>query len=190
MMSCIVTKRDTYKHIGKVFVQNGINYIFSESGLGKTLNTLLLLNNDDIEPILIDFDENQPFDKDYGLKVTMVDGPTVAKKYIEGKLTIPKNQVIILDTWQMMLNYDLTIDFANTLKSNNNTVIIIGHTKGIATKQDLPDMPNEIANHMHSKLYLFKRKRDVYLEVKKCRGYNKERELHLYNIDKSFKKEK
>ena len=166
----------TYKAtvmLGKVFREKEINLLYGESGVGKTVSAIKALNNEGIEPILLDFDNN--------------DSPTENKcDYIhingllylsDDKSVIPKDKVIIIDTWQLLLSNGGNIDSVNKIKEAGNTVILIAHNKPIATKKDIPDIDSKYANHFGSKLFLErdyskKTKSSIYnLHILKCRGY-------------------
>ena len=160
--------------LAEVFAKGGINLLYGESGVGKTLSTIKALNKDGIEPILVDFDNNaspQQSRTEFihldGYKLMKLDNPT-----------LPTNEVIIVDTWQLYITNGGNMSFLNTLNKIGNTIIVIAHNKPIATKQDIPDIDHKMANHFDGKLW-FERKmiKNVYhyrLHILKLRGYTGE----------------
>jgi len=160
--------------IGKVFRKNGINMIYGESGVGKTISTVKALNTDSIVPILLDFDNNDSPDSQE-VQFVHIDGD----KYIKNIDTsrTPTGEVIIIDTWQMFINSGGDMDIVNRILHAGNTVIIIAHSKDIATKRDIPDIEEKYSNNFSGKLYLehikgTSRTPEAYnLVIKKLRGY-------------------
>lgn len=166
----ITVYKDTVM-LGKVFREKEINLIYGESGSGKTVSSIKALNNEGIEPILLDFDNNDSPEENNCLYVH-VDGI----KYIKAESkNIPTNKVVIIDTWQMFLSNGGSIKDIQKIIDNNNTVIVVAHNKPIATKQDIPDIDHKFANHFGSKLWLERKilKSTVHynLHILKCRGY-------------------
>jgi len=162
--------------ISSVFVKNGINLLYGPSGTGKTYSTIKALNLDGIKPLLIDLDNNGPSLKDTDLEVEVLDGNKIMTNL--KSITIPSNEVIIIDTWYEFIVNSGSIQILKEWRANDNTIIIIGHNKNIATKQDIPDMEDHIANHLDSKLFLnnkiTKGKITYTLQVMKLRGYTGE----------------
>jgi len=159
--------------LGKVFRKDDINLLFGESGVGKTISSIKALNKEGITPILLDFDYNDSQESN-NCEYIHIDG----YQFIEDKKSnIPSNEVIVVDTWQTFLDAGGDIKILNSIRDNNNTVILIAHNKAIATKQDIPDIDAKYANHFGSKLWLeriySKKENKVHsiLHVKKCRGY-------------------
>ena len=155
----------TYKDVmmvGGVFVEGKVNYLYGENGVGKTVSTIKALNADGVTPILLDYDDNMSPEQNE-CEYIHVNG-----KIVTTKDEIVKDSVVVIDTYHYMDE-----EVMKLLSKNNNTIIIIGHPKGIATKQDIPDAPDEFVNHCASKLYLsYAKKADSYdLTVMKCRGY-------------------
>ncbi len=143
----------TYKDIvmlGKVFKKGGINLIYGESGSGKTVSTIKALNEDGILPILLDYDGNDSPTANE-CEYTHVDGI----KYLKADTsTIPTGEVIIVDTWQMLLTNGGGIKTIEAIRDAGNTVIIVAHSKPLATRADLPDIDPKYANHFDAKLFL------------------------------------
>jgi hypothetical protein len=157
--------------IGKVFAKYGINLLYGESGCGKTISAIKALNNDNVIPILLDFDDNLSPEEN-NCQFIHLNGIDVLK---DKDIDIPKEQVIVIDTWQLFLTNGGTLSFIKKLIEAKNTVIIIAHNKAIATKQDIPDIDPKLSNHFASKLFLerkFVKGKPVYtLYVLKLRGY-------------------
>jgi len=175
--------------VGKVFKQGGINLLYGESGLGKTVSTIKALNDDEIEPILLDFDENlSPEQSD--CKFIHIDGNKFMK---DEEAIVPENQTIIVDTWQIYSLCGGSYELLARMKSNSNTVIVIAHNKDIATKTDIPDIDSRIANHMDAKLFMEydkgnksktnNRDEGPKLTVKKLRGYTGSRTIYNWMRD-------
>lgn len=153
MLSNIITEYKEIIMLGKVFKKGGINCIFGESGLGKTVSTIKALNEDGITPILLDFDGNDSQEAN-DCKYTHVDGVKFVAKYMIKEATIPENVVIVIDTWTLFEPYYNTHkDLLDDLHKEN-TLIIVAHNKDIATKKDIPVVPEELINHWDAKLYL------------------------------------
>ena len=164
--------------LGKVFKQHGINLIYGESGIGKTISTIKALNSEDIIPILLDFDDNEsPETND--CSYIHVNGNTALN---DPELVLPTGAVIIVDTWAhyCIANKEANkLLFLNRLVEATNTVILVAHNKDIATKKDIPDVDQVIVNHLSSKLWLERKgtyKKEVghihsILHIYKCRGY-------------------
>jgi len=189
MLKHVVTDYSPTALVGGVFRKGGINLIYGESGIGKTVSTIRSLNKEGIVPILLDYDNN--------------DSPSTNKcdyLHINGRAflhdkdaTIPTDKVIIVDTWvSYQSNYygsreGAPIEFLESLKSEGNTIIIVAHNKGIATKKDIPDMDEHIVNHLSAKLFMeyvpgkttakLKTSESVDVIVMKCRGYSGPRRI-------------
>ncbi len=164
--------------LGKVFRKKGINLIYGENGLGKTVSTVMALNEESIVPILLDFDNNDS-PTENSCSYTHVDG----YKYIKVKNTavIPTGETIIIDTWQTFLDAGGNMLLLEQIRDAGNTVIIIAHNKPIATKRDIPDMDSKYANHLSGKLFLeykpatSKLPESTNLTIMKLRGYKGDR---------------
>jgi len=175
--------------IGNVFVSNGMNLIYGASGTGKTISTIKALNSDGITPFLVDFDDNLSPESS-NCKFNHVNGSAMFKsKQSLSSAVIPTDSVIIIDTWQLFITNGGSIDILVEWRTKyNNTIIIVAHSKELATRSDLPDMDSRIANHMHSKLFLEydkgsrtktnPRPAGTNLTVLKLRGYSGDRTIH------------
>jgi len=182
MLRTKITNYKEYIMVGNVFVKNGLNLIYGASGLGKTFSTIKALNEDNITPYLIDFDNNLS-PETTGLEFVHLDGVEILKLHKEDTegIDIPDNGVFIVDTWQLFIDAGGTIDFLKEIAKLGNTVVIVAHNKDLATKQNIPDMDRRIANHMDSKLYLEydkgsstktnPRPEGVNLHIEKLRNY-------------------
>jgi archaellum biogenesis ATPase FlaH len=190
--------------IAKVFVKNKVNFLYGESGIGKTISTIKALNKDNITPYLIDFDDN-PDPSNMGCKCELIDGNKLSKELLkqikenEVDMDLPEHSVLIIDTFSLADYYnskflkEVKIDYIEALKKieKNITIIIIGHIQEIATRRDLPDAPQKFVNHCASKLLLTYKNitidREKYivptLVIKKLRGYDGERELFNWMRD-------
>lgn len=169
--------------IGRVFRKQGINFIFGQSGLGKTVSSIKAINEDEITPILLDFDGNNSPEQN-NCKFIHIDGWAFMKSYKDPEVatSIPTGQVIVIDTWHMFSEF--YYEDSNLLPNlaEGNTIVIIGHVLDLATRQDIPDAKAEFVNHCDSKLYLSydrgstvkgkERPAGPVLEIKKLRGYS------------------
>jgi len=192
MKDCVMSVED-YKPVelvGGVFRKGGINMIYGASGLGKTVSTIKALNAEDIEPILIDFDENDS-PADNNCHYTHVLGTRAVAK---GKdLQVPSNCVIVIDTWvsatAVVGSESTLLDWVKMLQGDTNTIILIAHNKDIATKKDIPDVDEKIVNQLSAKLHMYyqpgkaktaktpAKPDSVGLEVLKLRGYKGPRKI-------------
>ena len=139
--------------IGKVFKKDGINLCYGESGLGKTVSSIKAVNSDNIVPILLDFDGNTSPENN-NCNYTHIDGVKFIASYMAKDAVIPKDQVIIIDTWAMFSVYLETNPMLLEDLHEGNTIIIIGHNIDIASKQDIPDVPSVLVNHWDAKLFM------------------------------------
>lgn len=73
MLNFIQTDYKETTMIGNVFRQGGLNILYGESGLGKTVSSIKALNLDGITPILLDFDSNDSPEQN-DCEYTHVDG--------------------------------------------------------------------------------------------------------------------
>lgn len=73
-------------------VDNGINLLYGESGVGKTYSMIKHLNQNNIKPILVDFDNNKKIDD---LDYYQIDGEFFVENYDE--LILNKMQRLKLD---------------------------------------------------------------------------------------------
>ncbi len=172
MLRYVIKSYKEVKMIGKVFREGTINLIYGESGSGKTISSIMALNEEDIVPILIDFDGNDSPEQNQ-CKYIHIDGIALMK---ESNPVLPINRVIIIDTWAVYESTGGKLGFINSLVELGNTVIVVAHTKDFASKSDIPDMPERYVNHFGSKLWLKREysKKDGYqsnLHIKKSRGY-------------------
>lgn len=166
MLKCVITSYKEVEMLGEVFVKDGVNFIYGESGVGKTVSTIKALNSSGIKPILLDYDNNLSPEVnkcDY----VHIDGNRVNKD----ESTLVEGSVVVIDTY-----YKMDKELMEKL-AQSNTVIIVGHNKNIATKRDIPDAPDEFVNHCDSKLFLARevsKKEGISynLYVMKCRGYD------------------
>jgi hypothetical protein len=153
MLSNIITEYKEIIMLGKVFKKDGINCVYGESGLGKTVSTIKALNEDGITPILLDFDGNDSQEANE-CKYIHIDGVKFVAKYMVKEVTIPKNVVIVIDTWALFEPYyEANKDLLDDLHKSN-TLIIVAHNKDIATKKDIPAVPEVLINHWDAKLFL------------------------------------
>jgi len=153
--------------IAGIFPKGKTSLVYGESGVGKTVSTIKAINSEDLVPILLDYDDNLS-PQENGCEYIHIDGTRV-----HDDDEIVSDEIVIVDTWAMC-NKDLI----ELLQNNNNTVIIIGHSLGLATRRDLPDAPDEFVNHLAAKLFLSYEKPKgknteghYNLEIMKCRGY-------------------
>lgn len=192
MLKSRIIKYEEVIMLGKVFKKNGLNLVYGPSGVGKTISSIKALNAEDIEPVLVDFDNNNSPEFN-NCNYKHINGIDVidrirSKDYVE----IIKDSVIVIDTWQLFLtnvgSAKKAIEFLYLLVDNNNTVIVIAHNKDIATKTDIPDIDSKYVNHMDSKLFLEydkgnssktnPRPEGYNLTVLKLRGYNGPRTIY------------
>lgn len=189
MLSFIIKEYPEVTFVGKVFRKYKINCIYGKSGIGKTISTIKALNEEGIEPILLDFDDNDS-PKVNECNYVHVDGEGFIQAYKKKQnIVIPKEQVIIIDTWAM---FTKSLDDCNMEKildelKYKNTLIVIAHSKDLATKDDIADVPEELLNHFEGKMFLYydkgssrsstKRLPAYILEIKKLRGYKGNRKI-------------
>jgi hypothetical protein len=194
----IIKEWNKVEFIANVFVKNGINLLYGPSGVGKTISTMKAINRDNIKPILIDFDNNLD-PSIFDIEADVVDGSKFMDRLITeiveldrddsidktDFLKIPNNRVFIIDTYKMFEYWFLRFkeqtgkDFFKWMKkeSKNSTFIIIGHSKDLATRRDIPDAPEEFVNHCDSKMMLSLAKEDKKsdpvptLHIMKLRAY-------------------
>ena len=153
--------------IGSLFEKGSVNLIYGESGVGKTITTMKLLNKQDIVPILIDYDNNRSPDENQ-CKYIHIDGYLMNK---DNKLNIPIDKVIVIDTYSRYMDSGNTHDFLNKLSEHGNTVIVVAHNKNIATKRDIPDVDEQWSNHLGSKIWMDRTKVGANIHILKSRGY-------------------
>ena len=189
MLKHTITNYKEITMIGGVFKEGGINCLYGQSGVGKTISAIKAINSDGIIPILLDFDNNNSPEQN-NCNFIHIDGFAFVKAYIDPLIAIiiPTNSVIVIDTWHMFNQFYITTP--NLLKDlcESNTIVIIGHVVDIATKQDIPDIPTEFINHCDAKLFLSydsgssakgrERPAGPVLEVKKLRGYQGPKYVH------------
>ena len=176
----------TYKDIvmlGKVFQEGGINLVYGDSGTGKTVSAIKALNEDGIIPILLDYDDNHSPEANE-CEYIHIDGVKYLK---DSDSTIPSGRVIIIDTWQMLLTNGGNIEAIEAIRDAGNTIVLIAHSKQLATRNDLPDIDPKYSNHFAAKLFLEydkgnksktnPRPEGYNLTVMKLRGYKGKRTI-------------
>ena len=180
--------------IGGVFRKGGVNCLYGQSGVGKTISAIKAINLDGITPILLDFDNNNSPEQNQ-CSFTHIDGFAFVRAYSDPSIAtiIPTNAVIVIDTWHMFSQFYRDIPTLLVDLCESNTVVIIGHVIDIATKQDIPDIPTEFINHCDAKLFLSydsgssakgrERPAGPVLEVKKLRGYQGPKHIHNWMRD-------
>jgi archaellum biogenesis ATPase FlaH len=171
--------------------QNKITLIHGESGSGKTIFAIKHLNKNNIEPTLLDFDDNYEDElAKLGCKVEgIADGDLFFDELIRNKVDddgtnkialFLKDKVVIIDTWRLFSNHikdeHKAIDILNLLTDKYNvTIILLAHTEQFSGKNDEPDMSRDIYSHIKGRLYIRKImltnsiKYDLIIE--KLRGY-------------------
>jgi len=184
MLKYQIKEKILEEKIAGLFPKGKISLLYGESGIGKTVSTVKALNEVEVEPILYDFDDN-PTSNEVGCKYILIDGDKTLTRNgdttdFENGVKVPKDSVIIVDTWTAFSNWFLSeMDAMSFIKryfiNANNTVIIIDHAKDMATRRDIPMMDEVLANHLAAKLWLRepKAKEDAkyrVLEIKKLRG--------------------
>ncbi len=151
MLRYLIKEYKVHKLIGKFFEVGSVNLIYGESGVGKTVTTIMLLNKEGIEPILIDYDNNLSPEHNQ-CQYRHIDGYAMDK---DKNLKLPVNDVIIVDTYAMYIGNGGTHLFLRLLADRGNTVVMVAYNKNMATKRDIPDVDEEWSNHLGSKILLF-----------------------------------
>lgn len=190
MLQHTITEYGEVIMLAHVFRRGGVNVVYGQSGIGKTISTIKALNTDGFTPILLDFDDNNSPEQNK-CEFVHVNGWDFMKSYNDPAIAtiIPINTIIVIDTWHMFNQfYSVNPEILQDL-AEENTIIIIGHVVDLATRQDIPDIPTEFVNHCDAKLFLSydngssvkgrERPAGTVLEVKKLRGYSGPK--HIFN---------
>ena len=133
-----------YSRIGNIIPKNAVTLVIGLAGEGKTYTIIKFLNSHEIKPIVINLDES-PIPKE--LEAISLPGSCV-KNLLEEKYTDLKDKVIIIDTYQLMIDELGVEDSEKTqkaisrklnkiAKTNNTTIIIIGHSEDFASKEGI-----------------------------------------------------
>ena len=187
MFRYVVKEKPLEEKVAGLFPKGKISLLYGDSGLGKTVSTVKALNAVGVVPILYDFDDN-PVSDEVNCEYILINGENTLVRdgdttdFRDDNFEVPRERVFIIDTWSSFSEWfsserDAISFIKRNFIRNNNTVIIIGHAKDIATRRDIPMMDEVIANHLASKLWLreprAKEKAEKrVLEVKKLRGSN------------------
>lgn len=185
--------------------ENDTALIYGQSGSGKTQFIVNHLNENNIVPILIDFDNNQTShfkavnQKSEVLIVEGVDFLSAILKKSNSQLRQDlKGKVLILDTWVLInvwfnergtpLTEQQVYKKLKTLKDNieDCTIIIIAHADCFGSKEDKPEMDSAVYNHIDTRLnikvHTTTTKRTYTLFVEKVRGYTGEK-IRLLRVE-------
>jgi len=182
-----------YELIGSLIPKGKITLLHGRSGSGKTYSLLSFLNKHDIEPIYLDFDDNDMYKDTF--KMIHLDGKLFVgsmrdKVFAKSVKREFRDRVIIIDTYT---NCNLALsavgsearteDIAKMFEGINCTVIVIAHTDYYSGKKAEPDTDKVFANHVACRLHLHKEdsldkrnksvKTIIYLEIEKLRGVSK-----------------
>ncbi len=177
MLSRIIKEYKDVELVGEVFVKHKVNMIYGASGVGKTVSTITAINRDGITPVLFDYDDNLSPNEN-NCDYIHIDAHKI--KTTDKAL---KEQVIVIDTYHKMDH-----EIFKILVKNHNTIIIVGHSLDLATRNDIPDAPSEFVNHLASKVFLAynKKSKTSDLTVFKCRGYRGSRIIQNWMRDEQL----
>jgi len=177
------TATGSYTMLGDLIPKNKVTLLHGKSGAGKTLSIIKYFENLDIEPVLIDFDDNISYST---RKILHLDGYKFLNYYLSDKtqeevLDLLKGKVVIIDTYAKC-NLALeerevklkTQDIATKLSDYGITVVVIAHSNIFAGKAPEPDTDNVFANHVACRLFLnykiVKKKPEIQLIIEKLRN--------------------
>jgi len=173
-----------YKYIDtdKLFLQNGINIIYGEKFQGKTVSTLMYLQQEGIEPMLIDFDRNPKY-KNLNY-VHLVGSSDMVKDIIEHEAVDNEEPpVIVVDTLDGLVHgkYMTEEDASKVVVvlkelAKVSTVILLAHAtiQRTAVRKSVHFRGNEKIVNSADTVYKLM---DTTLFVEKNRGYEGDLEI-------------
>lgn len=173
-----------YKYIDtdKLFLQNGINIVYGEKFQGKTVSTLMYLQQEGIEPMLIDFDRNPKY-KNINY-IHLVGSSDMIKDIIEHEsIDNEEPPVIVIDTLDGLVHgkYMTEEDASKVVVvlkelAEVSTVILLAHAtiQRTAVRKSVNFRGNEKIVNSADTVYKLM---DTTLFVEKNRGYDGELEL-------------
>lgn len=181
-----IKKSEAKDMLTSLIEKNKLALVHGESGSGKTVFAIKHLNENNITPILVDFDDNSNEEMDKNeINATIVDGYTFMHEMLdiehgrELRESI-KGSCLIIDTWTLFckeMDYDehQAKDMLEILSKAGFTIIILAHTKPFSGKEDVPDMDGKVYRHIKSRFYIrrttLKSQIDYDLLIEKARGY-------------------
>jgi len=166
--------KEPLKLIGDLIPRDKVTLLHGRSGCGKTFSILKFFIEHGIEPVLLDFDDNEIIDGalhiDGDMFIRGIKGNDALQMELDKK-------VVIIDTYAMAalsLKKHLDITVEQFVASLDATVVVIAHTVYYSGKPAEPAVPFEFANHVACRLHLHNdvkmTKVNDYLEVEKLRG--------------------
>lgn len=182
--------------------ENKITLLHGESGTGKTVFILKHLNVNNIEPFLVDFDDNTQNEMEQlNIKTTILDGEKFMEMLLsdENGVTLReryRGAVLIIDTWTLFIttmfskDEDKAFKKINKLASKGFTIILTAHSKEYSGKEAIPDVKAEVYKHIKARLYIRKTTLKKFIEfhllIEKLRGHkgSKIRLLRTEHIEK------
>ena len=186
MLKYEIKDKPLEQKLAGLFPKHKISVLYGNSGIGKTVSVAKALNLEGITPILFDFDDN-PVSSEVGCEYILIDGNSTLVRNeditsFKDGIEVPTDRVIIIDTWNAFNAWfyselDAIRFIQDYFIGNSNTVIIIDHSKDMATRRDIPSMDETLVNHLAAKLWLREPKAKEtakyrVLEIKKLRGSN------------------
>ena len=147
MLSCIKTP-EPVELVG-LMEKGGVGLLYGESGLGKTVFAIKhACKHFGNQVALIDFDDNPRVDILDDVEYLHIDGKMLIDRLDD--IDIPDGYVMIVDTYRMLEQTAGSVgDVIELLnKSGSNTVIVIAHSKDLATRRDLADVDEVWKNHL------------------------------------------
>jgi archaellum biogenesis ATPase FlaH len=178
-------KVPSYQRIAGLFPQHEITLLYGSYGTGKSYSTIKALNEAKIKPLYINLDHTAGLE---GLSFENLSEGLL--EHYKDITSITSEDVVIIDTYTQFVNtfapshsprdiYNLIKDIQQSF--NQCTLIVIGHSEDLATRNDLfKDNPMLIRNAaeallLEKILYRATKTRSDYIEYKlrvlKGRGY-------------------
>lgn len=201
------------ERIGQLIPKGKLTLVLGLGGTGKSTSILKALIQDNIKPIWFNFDESET-----PLDISMIDcfSGKYCLNFIFGKYDDVKNKTIVIDTyerlWEKFINLnkqkaksdrmtseELKIYLVNYLehncKINNNTIIVIAHSKEYVGKDGIFTDNETLVRRAYEVIAIEVKvstsKKEIqngnaetqYTYVKKGRGYTGKRVIINWMID-------
>lgn len=194
-----IKQEESKDMLTNIIEKNKITLVHGESGSGKTIFAIKHLNEFDIEPILVDFDDNTQAElKEVGVKALIVDGHPFMTELLDltngEELRKELNgSVLIIDTWSLFykeleISEDDALKLLEKLTEVGLTIIVASHTTIYSGKEDSPDVSPFVYRHIKSRFYIrrttLKSKIEYDLIIEKSRGYKGPKIISLRTEEK------